>query len=92
MVSIQSDLFDRVPAPIVPSNRETQAVCLAKNSSVFGFQPPYVISDRRMSVGRSRVATVGPNPSLMLGKAGIGMHFLRLHAPDALSPLPIVTG
>lgn len=38
------------------------------------------------------VATAGPNPSLMLGKAGIGMHFLRLHAPDTVSPLLIVTG
>ena len=28
----------------------------------------------------SGVATAGPNPSLMLGTAGIGMHFLRLHA------------
>ena len=33
----------------------------------------------------SGVATAGPNPSLMLGKAGIGMHFLRLHAPDTVS-------
>jgi lantibiotic modifying enzyme len=40
----------------------------------------------------SGVATAGPNPSLMLGKAGIGMHFLRLHAPDSLPPLLIVTG
>ena len=40
----------------------------------------------------SGMATAGPNPSLMLGKAGIGMHFLRLHAPDAVSPLMIVTG
>ena len=38
----------------------------------------------------SGVATAGPNPSLMLGKAGIGMHFLRLHAADTLSPLLIV--
>jgi lantibiotic biosynthesis protein len=37
------------------------------------------------------VATAGPNPSLMLGKAGIGMHFLRLHDPDSISPLLIVT-
>jgi len=40
----------------------------------------------------SGMATAGPNPSLMLGTAGIGMHFLRVHAPDAVSPLLIVTG
>jgi lantibiotic modifying enzyme len=40
----------------------------------------------------SGVATAGPNPSLMLGTAGIGMHFLRLHAPSTVSPLLIVTG
>jgi lantibiotic modifying enzyme len=40
----------------------------------------------------SGVATAGPNPSLMLGNAGIGMHFLRLHAPETVPPLLIVTG
>jgi lantibiotic modifying enzyme len=40
----------------------------------------------------SGVATAGPNPSMMLGTAGIGMHFLRLHDPDAVPPLLIVTG
>ena len=40
----------------------------------------------------SGVATAGPNPSLMLGTAGIGMHFLRLHAPSTVSPVLIVTG
>jgi len=40
----------------------------------------------------SGVATAGPNPSLMLGKAGIGMHFLRLHAPESVPPVLIVTG
>jgi lantibiotic modifying enzyme len=40
----------------------------------------------------SGTATTGPNPSLMLGNAGIGMHFLRLHAPNSVPPLLIVTG
>ena len=41
----------------------------------------------------SGVATGGPNPSLMLGKAGIGMHFLRLHSTlISVPPLLIVTG
>jgi lantibiotic modifying enzyme len=39
----------------------------------------------------SGVALAGPNPSLMLGTSGIGMHFLRLHAPDSVPPLLIVT-
>jgi lantibiotic biosynthesis protein len=37
------------------------------------------------------VATTGPNPSLMLGTAGIGMHFLQLHDPDTVPPLLIVS-
>lgn len=36
-------------------------------------------------------ATAGPNPSLMLGTAGIGMHFLRLHDPEAVGPVLLVT-
>jgi lantibiotic modifying enzyme len=40
----------------------------------------------------SGVATAGPNPSLMLGTAGVGMHFLRLHAPETVPPVLIVTG
>jgi lantibiotic modifying enzyme len=40
----------------------------------------------------SGVPTSGPNPSLMIGKAGIGMHFLRLYAPETVPPLLIVTG
>jgi lantibiotic modifying enzyme len=40
----------------------------------------------------SGTATSGPNPSLMVGTAGVGMHFLRLHAPDCVPPLLIVTG
>ena len=32
-------------------------------------------------------ATGGFNPSLMLGIAGIGYHFLRLHDPTTVSPL-----
>ncbi len=38
------------------------------------------------------VPTAGPNPSLMLGKAGIGMHFLRLKDPHIVAPLLIVAG
>jgi lantibiotic modifying enzyme len=40
----------------------------------------------------SGLAPGGPNPSLMVGTAGIGMHFLRLHAPETVPPLLIVTG
>jgi lantibiotic modifying enzyme len=41
----------------------------------------------------SGVASAGPNPSLMLGTAGIGLHFLRLHDPEHVpSPLWIVPG
>jgi lantibiotic modifying enzyme len=40
----------------------------------------------------SGVATSGPNPSLMLGTAGIGLHFLRLHDPDGVGPVLIITG
>jgi lantibiotic modifying enzyme len=39
----------------------------------------------------SGVATSGPNPSLMLGTAGIGLHFLRLHDPDGVGPILIIT-
>jgi lantibiotic modifying enzyme len=39
----------------------------------------------------SGIASAGPNPSLMLGTAGIGLHFLRLHDPDRVTgPLWIV--
>ena len=41
----------------------------------------------------SGVPSAGPNPSLMLGTAGIGLHLLRLHDPDHVpSPLWIVPG
>jgi lantibiotic modifying enzyme len=40
----------------------------------------------------SGVATSGPNPSLMLGTAGIGMHFLRLHDPEGVGPILMLTG
>jgi lantibiotic modifying enzyme len=40
----------------------------------------------------SGVVLAGPNPSLMVGNAGIGLHFLRLHAPETVPPLLIVTG
>jgi Lanthionine synthetase C-like protein/HopA1 effector protein family len=33
----------------------------------------------------------GPNPSLMLGTAGIGYHFLRQYAPQRVPPVLIVT-
>ncbi|WP_437035052.1 lanthionine synthetase LanC family protein [Streptomyces sp. enrichment culture] len=39
---------------------------------------------------RSGVACGGPNPSLMLGHAGLGYHFLRLHNPQAVRPLLVV--
>ena len=29
----------------------------------------------------------GPNPTLMLGNAGIGLHFLRAHKPAATPPI-----
>jgi lantibiotic modifying enzyme len=38
----------------------------------------------------SGVACRGPNPSLMLGTAGIGHHFLRLHDPARTPPVLLV--
>jgi lantibiotic biosynthesis protein len=41
----------------------------------------------------SGLTSTGPNPSLMLGTAGIGLHFLRLHDPEHVpGPLWIVPG
>jgi lantibiotic modifying enzyme len=38
----------------------------------------------------SGLTSAGPNPSLMLGTAGIGLHFLRLHDPEHV-PAPLWT-
>lgn len=38
----------------------------------------------------SGIVSGGPNPSLMLGDAGVGYHFLRLHDSHAVPPLLIV--
>ncbi|MBV9122877.1 MAG: hypothetical protein JO112_05945, partial [Planctomycetes bacterium] len=38
----------------------------------------------------SGVASRGPNPSLMLGTAGIGYHFLRQYDPEHVPPLLIL--
>jgi len=37
------------------------------------------------------VASRGPNPSLMLGTAGIGYHFLRLDSPEHVRPILALT-
>lgn len=37
----------------------------------------------------SGVLAKGPNPSLMLGTAGVGHHLLRLHAPEQVRPVLI---
>ncbi|AKJ05795.1 Lanthionine biosynthesis protein LanM [Archangium gephyra] len=39
----------------------------------------------------SGVLSNGPNPSLMLGTAGIGHHLLRLHAPERVAPVLVLT-
>lgn len=38
----------------------------------------------------SGVNAGGPNPSLMIGWAGIGHHFLRAHAPDRVPPVLLI--
>jgi lantibiotic modifying enzyme len=37
------------------------------------------------------VASGGPNPSLMLGTAGIGYHFLRLDSPEHVRPILVLS-
>ena len=48
-------------------------------------------TDTRWATGASGVFSGGPNPSLMLGTAGIGHAFLRLHDPEGVPPLLILT-
>ena len=38
----------------------------------------------------SGVASGGPNPSLMLGTAGVGYGFLRLHDPDEVPSVLLI--
>ena len=52
----------------------------------------HALIDRHTTAGDwpSGVRCGGPNPSLMLGTAGIGYSFLRLHAPEEVPPVLLI--
>jgi lantibiotic modifying enzyme len=52
-----------------------------------------VLTDRHAGPGDwpSGLASGGPNPSLMLGLAGIGYSFLRLHDPENVAPILLLS-